>query len=205
MKDESAFWDKMAEKYSLKPVPSQENYEEKLKLTRELLTPTMNVLEVGCGTGTTALIHAPHVAKITGSDFSSEMIKIANNKAKAQGVSNVVFKQESIQEMNYLENEFDVIIAHSILHLIEDKSTALDKIYKSLKPGGYFITTTGCVGGVFKIFKPLWYLGFLFGKMPYLGFFTKKGFTKLVRESGFTIEKEWSPTKVDIFLIAKKK
>jgi ubiquinone/menaquinone biosynthesis C-methylase UbiE len=172
MKDESLFWNKMAGKYSTKPVPTQAIYEEKLKFTRDLFTPEMRVLEVGCATGTTALIHAPHVAQITGSDFSSEMIKIANGKATSQKVSNVNFKQESILEMNYAQNEFDIIMAHSILHFVENKEEALEKMYNSLKPGGFFVTTTGCIGGIFKLFKPLWYLGFLLGKMPYLGFFT---------------------------------
>ncbi|OUR95776.1 hypothetical protein A9Q84_14840 [Halobacteriovorax marinus] len=204
MKDESLFWNNMAQKYAAKAVPSQEIYEEKLNLTRDLFKADMKVLEIGCGTGTTSLIHAPNVAHITGSDFSAEMIKIAKDKAKTKKVTNVKFIQESVQEMDYPENKFDVIMAHSILHLLEDKKETLDKIYKSLKPGGYFVTTTGCIGGIFKIFKPLWYIGFKLGKLPYLGFFTKTDFTSLVRESGFTIESVWSPTKVDLFLIAKK-
>ena len=205
MKDESIFWNKMAESYSVKPVPDQKIYEEKLKLTRELFSPKMKVLEIGCGTGTTALIHAPYVEKITGSDFSSEMVKIANGKAASRQISNVNFKQESIDEMGYAENEFDVIMAHSILHLVKNKERALKKIFKSLKPGGYFVTTTGCIGGIFKIFKPLWYIGFRLGKLPFLGFFTKTDFARQVRECGFLIEREWSPTKTDIFLIARKK
>lgn len=204
MKDESIFWNKMAEKYAAKSVPSQAIYEDKLKLTRDLFNSDMKVLEVGCGTGTTALLHAPYVAQITGTDFSSEMIKIANDKAASQKISNINFKQESIQDMNYPENEFDIIMAHSILHLVENKKEALNQIHKSLKPGGHFVTTTGCIGGIFKIFKPIWYLGFLLGKMPYLGFFTKKDFINQVTECGLIIEKEWSPTKVDLFLIARK-
>jgi ubiquinone/menaquinone biosynthesis C-methylase UbiE len=203
MKDESLFWNKMAEKYSLKPVPNQEIYEEKLRLTRELFNKDMNVLEIGCGTGTTALIHAPYVGTITGADFSSEMIKIANSKAKAQEQNNINFVQESIQDMNYPENEFDIVMAHSILHLVENNNETLEKIYNSLRPGGYFVTTTGCIG-LFKIFKPLWYLVFKLEKLPFLNWFTKKEFLYQVTKAGFIIEKEWDPTKVDLFLIAKK-
>ena len=204
MKDGSTFWDKTAKKYAAKPVPSQEVYEEKLKLTRELFTPDMNVLEIGCGTGTTALIHAPNVNSITATDFTTEMIKIAKEKAKDKNQTNIRFAQESVQEMDYPKNEFDIIMAHSILHLVEERELVLSKIYHSLRPGGYFVTSTGCIGGVFKIFKPLWYLGFLIGKLPFLGWFTKSELKKQVTDLGFTIQKEWSPTKVDIFLIAKK-
>lgn len=204
MKDESLFWNKMARKYSQKPVPSQEVYEEKLKLTRNLLKQNMKILEIGCGTGTTALLHAPKVTQILASDFSSEMIKIAKEKAISQNVSNVTFKQESIQDMNYSENEFDIIMAHSILHLVENRCEALKKIYKSLKPGGYFVTTTGCIGGIFTVFKPIWFFGYKLGKLPFLGFFNKNEFLKDIIECGFEIEKKWSPTKVDIFLIVRK-
>ena len=173
MKDQSQFWSDTAQKYSKKPVPSQENYEQKLKLTQDLFKPEMKILEIGCGTGTTALIHSPFVKEIIATDFSDKMIEIATTKAAAQNISNVVFKRESVEDMDYPENEFDVIMAHSILHLVENKKEVLNKIYKSLKPGGYFVTSTGCVGGIFKLFKPLWYLGFKMGKLPYISFFTK--------------------------------
>lgn len=204
MKDESIFWNKLAKKYSAKPVPSEKLYQEKLKLTRELLTKEMKVLEIGCGTGTTALIHAPNVSEITGTDFSKEMIKIANEKVIFQKLENILFKQESIQEMSYPDSEFDIIMAHSILHLVEGRKNALKKIFNSIKPGGYFVTSTTCIAGVWKIFKPIWFLGFKIGKLPYIGFFSKNKFISEVKECGFTIEKEWCPTKMDVFLIAKK-
>lgn len=205
MKDESQFWNKLAIKYSAKKVPSQEVYDKKLDLTRELFTSEMKVLEIGCGTGTTALIHAPNVSHITASDFSSEMIRIAKAKAESQNQTNIDFVQESVEDMNYHEDEFDVIMAHSILHLVKNKEEVLEKIYNSLKPGGHFVTSTGCIGGVLKILMPIWYLGFRMGKLPYLGWFTKSEFIKKVTDTGLSIEKEWSPTKVDIFLIAQKK
>jgi ubiquinone/menaquinone biosynthesis C-methylase UbiE len=205
MNKQSQFWDKMAMSYSIKSVPSQENYEKKLSLTQKLFSPDMKVLEIGCGTGTTSLLHASHVDQIVACDFSSEMIKIAKSKMIDKNISNVIFKQESVEDMNYKENEFDVIMAHSILHLVENKEEAIRRIYKSLKPGGYFITSTGCIGGMLNIFKPLWYIGYSLGKLPYIGFFTKAKFTQLVETSGFVIEKNWAPTKLDIFLITKKK
>lgn len=204
MKDESIFWDNTAQKYAAKPVPSEENYQEKLKSTQELFSPEMRVLEIGCGTGTTSLIHAPYVKQIIATDFSKEMVAIAKEKAVAQDIANVEFRQESVQEMSFQDEEFDVIMAHSILHLVEDRKTVLVKIFRSLKPGGHFITNTGCIGGALKIFKPLWYIGFSLGKLPYIGFFSKTEFENEVKNCGFKIERNWSPTKVDLFLIAKK-
>ena len=55
----SRFWDRHAKGYAKRPVPDEAAYQRKLKMTQDYLTPDMEVLELGCGTGTTALIHAP--------------------------------------------------------------------------------------------------------------------------------------------------
>ena len=86
MKDDSLFWDKKAVGYSKKPVPDQTLYEMKLDKTRKLLSPKMKILEIGCGTGTTILKHAPYVEKAVASDFSQEMISIAKQKSKSMRV-----------------------------------------------------------------------------------------------------------------------
>ena len=54
MRDSARFWDKLADKYSEKPVKDMENYNKTLDCTRKHLFASDSVLEVGCGTGTTA-------------------------------------------------------------------------------------------------------------------------------------------------------
>ncbi len=65
MIDTAKFWDKMADKYAKKPVPNEEVYQIKKDLTREYFTPDSKVFEFGCGTGTTAISHAPFVKHVT--------------------------------------------------------------------------------------------------------------------------------------------
>ena len=69
------FWDRHAAKYAEKPIADPTAYEEKLARVRSLLRATDHVLEIGCGTGSTALRLAPGVAKITATDVSSGMIR----------------------------------------------------------------------------------------------------------------------------------
>ena len=66
----SEFWDKISQKYAKKAVPSQEIYEEKLSRTQKLFHKDSIVMEFGCGTGTTSLIHSPHVKEIVAYDYS---------------------------------------------------------------------------------------------------------------------------------------
>ena len=67
------FWNKRADKYSKQPVPDEDAYRKKLEKTREYFRPDMDVLEIGCGTGSTAIAHAPYVRHILATDFSSRM------------------------------------------------------------------------------------------------------------------------------------
>ena len=47
----------------------------------------MEVLEFGCGTGGTAIIHAPYVKHIRAIDISGNMIAIAKGKAEADSTT----------------------------------------------------------------------------------------------------------------------
>jgi len=81
--DQSAkFWNRIADRYSRQRVADEESYLKKLKKTQEYFRPHMEVLEIGCGTGSTAIAHAPFVKHIEAIDISSRMIEIARGKAK---------------------------------------------------------------------------------------------------------------------------
>ena len=75
MRQPSKFWDKRAEGYSKSPVADEESYQKKLQVTREYLKPDMEILEFGCGTGSTAITHAPCVKHIRAIDVSSKMLE----------------------------------------------------------------------------------------------------------------------------------
>jgi cyclopropane fatty-acyl-phospholipid synthase-like methyltransferase len=72
------FWDKQAERYAKSPVQDEASYQKKLQKSREYFLPEMEVLEFGCGTGSTALLHAPFVKHILATDVSANMIQISS-------------------------------------------------------------------------------------------------------------------------------
>jgi len=100
MSNSAKFWDKTAEKYSKDPIADEAAYQKKLQVTQEYFKPDMEVLEFGCGTGGTAIIHAPYVKHIRAIDFSSNMIEIAKAKAEAENIKNITFEQSNIDELN---------------------------------------------------------------------------------------------------------
>ncbi len=145
MADPARFWDKRADKYSRQPIKDQKSYDETLDRTRKHLSASDEVLEVGCGTGTTALLLAPSVKRITASDVSSRMIEIATEKAAAQGVGNVRFHCGTPFDEGLEEGFFDVVMAFNFLHLLEDIPGALRRLGELLKPGGLFVSKTVCL------------------------------------------------------------
>ena len=199
------FWDRIADKYSRKPVPDEGIYQEKLRITREYLRPDSKVLEVGCGTGSTALEHAPRVKTVRATDVSARMIEIAKDKAKAAKIDNVIFEQASIDELDVAYQSQDVVLALSILHLVDDRDEALQFLFEALKPGGVLVSSTACLGDHLKIFKYIGPIGKFLGLMPLVRVFTIAELKESMQRAGFVIEREWLPGKnKGVFIVARK-
>jgi ubiquinone/menaquinone biosynthesis C-methylase UbiE len=111
MTDQGQFWDSIADKYAKQPVADQAAYEKKLAVTRGYMRPDMEVLEIGCGTGTTALHHAPAVKHIRAVDIAPRMIAIARDKARAAGVANVDFEVSTIDDLQVPDGSLDMVMS----------------------------------------------------------------------------------------------
>jgi len=205
MHQPTAFWDKIAERYSKRPIADEESYQKKLQVTREYLRPEMEVFEIGCGTGSTAIAHAPFVKQIHSIDISSKMIEIARRKAEASNVKNIEFKQSGIDEINVADQSLDAVMGHSILHLLPSKEVTIAKIHKMLKPGGIFVTSTACLGDTMRFLKLVAPIGKFLGLIPLVKVFTAKELEDSLINAGFEIDFHWQPGKGKaVFIVAKK-
>lgn len=201
----SRFWDRIAERYSRRPVADEAAYQRKLEVTREYFDPAMDVLEIGCGTGSTAIAHAPHVRHIRAVDISEKMIEIAKRKADAANIGNVTFERSSIDELRVPDETQDAVLALSILHLVEDRDDVIARIYRMLKPGGVLVSSTVCLGDTMRWFKLIGPIGWFLGLMPLVRVFTVDDLRQSMTGAGFRIDHEWQPGDGrTLFLIAKK-
>lgn len=199
------FWDKIAERYSQQPIADEAAYRKKLQVTQEYFQPQMEVLEFGCGTGTTALIHASYVQHIRAIDLSPKMIEIAHEKAWAKNINNVTFEVSSIDELSTADRSLDAVLGLSILHLLENKEEAIAKVYRMLKPGGIFVTSTACLGDTMKWLELVAPIGKFLGFMPLVKVFTTQELEDCLTQSGFAIDYQWQPSKGKaMFVVAKK-
>ena len=205
MDQSTKFWDKIAERYSKRPVADEATYQNKLQVTREYFQPDMEVLEFGCGTGSTAIAHAPYVKHIHAIDISSKMIEIAQGKVEAEKVTNVTFERSTIEEFSVSDQTLDVVLALSILHLLENKEEVIAKVHRMLKPDGIFVTSTACLGDTMKYVKLIAPIGKFLGLMPLVKVFTTKELEYNFADAGFQIDYQWQPVKGKaVFIVAKK-
>jgi len=205
MYQEASFWDRHAEGYSKRPIADEAAYQKKLKVTREYFRPDMEVLEFGCGTGSTAISHAPFVKHIRATDISSKMIDIARRKAEAEKIDNVTFEAVAIDDIDISDQSLDAVLGLSILHLLEDKSEIIGRVHRMLKPGGIFVTSTPCLGDTMKFFKIIGPVGRFLRLLPLVKVFTKKELEDSLTDAGFEISYQWQPGKGKaVFIVAQK-
>lgn len=202
---DAAFWNRTAEKYAADSIKDEAAYQAKLDKTRALLTPESQVVEFGCGTGTTALYHAPFAKSILATDISEKMIEIAWSKAQSAGIENVTFEVAGLDAPDLIDNSFDMVMMHSLLHLLREREPAIDRAYDLLKPGGYFVASTACLTGFMRMLQPALTVGRWFGALPYVAFFNQRQLIADLRSAGFEIVEEWLPQgHKAVFAIARK-
>jgi len=103
--------------------------------------PGMNVLDLGCGTGTLTILlkQAYPQVEMTGLDGDSQILDIARAKAGKAGVS-ISWEHGLAHELPYPPATFDRVVTSLVLHHLtrDNKRKAFEQIYRVLKPGGEF-------------------------------------------------------------------
>lgn len=198
------FWNNVSLKYAKKAVPSEDIYQEKLKRTQKLFNKNSIIMEFGCGTGTTSLIHATHVKEIIAYDYSPRMIDIAKEKKESMRITNVTFEVKAVEEIVFHNETYDVIMAHSILHLTQNNEQILKSVYQSLIPGGYFVSSSGCIKEMNFLIQKIIPIMTSIGKAPSITKFTADELIEMHKKTGFKIYDAWRYKKGELFLIVKK-
>ncbi len=200
-----AFWDRIAPKYARQPVSDPGAYAEKLTLVASLLRAEDRVLEIGCGTGTTALRLAPGVAHYTATDGSRAMIGIARGKQRPDAPANVAFQQADASAW-VPGAPFDAICAFSLLHLVDDVPGVLTAVFNQLKPGGLFLSKTVCLREAPLPIRLLVPSLRAVGLAPRVTPLSRRDLLRQVAAAGFDVERatHFGAKTVSPFIVARK-
>ncbi|MCX6270803.1 MAG: arsenite methyltransferase [Bacteroidetes bacterium] len=105
------------------------------------ISPGDTVVDLGSGAGNDCFVARKITGpkgKVTGIDFTPEMIEKARENCRKLGYDNVEFHQGDIEKIPLEDGIADVVISNCVLNLVPDKKKAFSEIYRILKNEGHF-------------------------------------------------------------------
>jgi len=106
-------------------------------LKQNILTPDMNVLDFGCGTGLLTIRLQPFVRSITGVDSSQGMLNVLNDKIANLQLPNVKTMLIDLEKGQKLTGNYQLVLCSLTLHHIMDLKPVLAQFYQVIMPKGY--------------------------------------------------------------------
>ncbi len=199
------FWDRIAPKYAKSPISNPDAYAQSMARTQSYLKESDHVLELGCGTGSTALILADHVASYTGTDVSPGMIAIANDKLAADPTPGLTFNVAGTARADHTNQTPDTILAFNLFHLVPELETALTDIHAMLPKGGLLISKTPALGEKWY-YRPMIKVMQLVGKAPYARILQIAELDAMLERTGFRLKETglYPPSTPSRFVVAEK-
>jgi ubiquinone/menaquinone biosynthesis C-methylase UbiE len=117
----------------------------KRTVTNLKLQAGAKVLDVGCGTGASALPAAQAVGKsgfVVGVDLASRLLERAHTKALAAGLDNVEFRLADMTALKYPDDSFDAVVSVFSIFFVPDMEGLVRELWRMVRPGGKLAVTT---------------------------------------------------------------
>ena len=124
-----AFWDKFGRR----------------TIERLSLTAGSSVLDVGCGSGASALPAAELVGpsgQVIGVDLAEQLLSLARAKAAERGLNNVEFRVGDMTALGFPDGQFDAVISVFSIFFVEDMEKQVAELWRMVRPSGKLAITT---------------------------------------------------------------
>jgi ubiquinone/menaquinone biosynthesis C-methylase UbiE len=103
------------------------------------------VLDVGCGTGASALPAAEKIGprgRVIGVDLAENLLAIARQKAASRGLANLQFKTGDMGRLGYPDGHFDAVVSVFSIFFVPDMAAQARELWRMVRPGGTLAITT---------------------------------------------------------------
>ena len=198
-----SFWDKFASGYDDHQL--NDNYKKLIERIVGDVGKTEKVLDAACGTAIISFAIFKNVQHIEATDYSAEMVSIAQQKAITNNISNVNFSVQSVSALSFPKEHFDSVIVCNSLHVIERMKEALTELHRVLKRGGKLIAPNACLGESNTSKEKTTEM--ISKGFPAYNIFSADEYCKMIEVSGFQITKR-QPVKYRMpmeYVVAYKK
>ena len=104
------------------------------------ITTGLEVLDLGCGDGTTALPAARLGANVLGVDIASNLVEAGNARAKKLGIANCRFQEGDATDLHELEDaQFDLVLSIFGAMFAPRPLDVVKEIVRVTRPGGRIV------------------------------------------------------------------
>ena len=104
------------------------------------ITDGLQVLDLGCGDGTTALPAAQLGAEVLGVDIASNLVAAGNARVQALGLTNCTFQEGDASDLSELGDErFDLVISIFGAMFAPKPSDVAKEMVRVTRPGGRIV------------------------------------------------------------------
>lgn len=141
-------WDRVVRKCAAGPFVDPSAHEETLRRAKVLLSPEHTMLEVGCGTGTTALQLAGFAHQLPVAGVLPRLIFMARDKLAGHAREQRRFGLADAASLLARGEQHEAVQAHAVQHHFAGLDRGFDAATLSLKSEGSFVSGTACLTGV---------------------------------------------------------
>ncbi len=104
-----------------------------------------NVLDVGCGTGASALPAAERVGpegSVVAVDLADRLLELGRAKAARHGLQNIDFRVGNMTNLGFPDGRFDAVVSVFSIFFVPDMERQVRELWRMVRPGGQLAITT---------------------------------------------------------------
>lgn len=147
------YWSGRAAEYSRLHMDSYESDKRKAFAEQVAMSipdcDNIEALDLGCGSGFMSMILADANCRVTGIDFSEDMLVLARQNLAQRGYEATLLRMRA-QELAFPDGSFDFVVSRNVTWMLEGVDSVYAEVMRVLKDGGVFLNLDANYGRCFN-------------------------------------------------------